>query len=236
MTTILPTDRPIRYCVTGAGDPITGETPVGNLTGVNRELSVIADADEMAFVAALPAAVFPPLPDTGWLDADDIYQYKGQAVIVRQSHWRMHYAPSETPNLFIVWRADAGDVLAWVPGERVQVGTRRTYDGVIYRCIQAHVIDDPGWTPPATLGVLWELAPAEPGGDTWVDSGARVTLLMGAGVIGVTDTAPFAAGMAIRINETEASVTRIHQAGAPGVLVISPHIAVSGGEVIEVRG
>jgi len=236
MTTILPTDRPIRYCVTGLDEPIVGETPVGNLTGVNRELSVIADVDEMAFVAALPANVFPPLPDTGWLEQDDIYQYEGQAVIVRQSHYRTHYAPADTPALFIVWREDADTVLEWVVGERVQVGTRRSYDGTVYRCIQAHVIDDPGWTPVATLGVLWELAPVEPGGDAWVDSGARVTSLMGAGVIGVTDTAPFADGMAIRIGETEATVTRIHQAGAPGVLVISPHIAVSGGEVIEVRG
>lgn len=162
MTTILPTDRPIRYCVTGAGDPITGETPVGNLTGVNGALSVIADADENAFVAALPAASFPELPPAGWLDAGDIYQYEGQAVIVRQSHFRTIYAPSETPALFIVWREDADAVLEWVVGERVDVGTRRSYDGVVYRCIQAHVIDDPGWTPPATLGVLWKVVVVEP--------------------------------------------------------------------------
>lgn len=171
MTTILPTDRPIRYCVTDAGDPITGETLVGNLTGVNRELSVIADADEMAFVAALPAAVFPTLPDSGWLDAGDIYQYGGQAVIVRQSHWRMCFAPAETPALFIAYREAADTVLNWVAGEQVQVGTRRMYDGVTYECVQAHVTQE-DWTPPA-VPALWRVVvdtpptPEEPTTPAW---------------------------------------------------------------------
>jgi len=235
MTTILPDTRPMLYCVTGAGDPITGTTLVGELTGVNPLLTVVADADEMAFVAALPADVFPPLPDSGWLEADTIYQHEAQAVIVRTSHWRTHYAPAETPNLFIVYREGADTVLEWAVGESVLVGTLRSYEGVTYRCVQAHVIDDPSWTPPNTLEVLWELVPDEPTGD-WIDSGETVTSLLGAGVIGVTNTAPFPAGTAIRILATEATVTRVHQAGSPGVLVIDPHIAVSGGEMIEVRG
>ena len=160
MTTILPTDRPIRYCVTGAGDPITGETPVGNLTGVNGALSVIADADENAFVAALPAASFPELPPAGWLDAGDIYQYEGAAVIVRQSHNRTIYAPAETPALFIVYREAADTVLNWVAGEQVQVGTRRSYDGVTYECVQSHVTQS-DWTPPA-VPALWRVVVDEP--------------------------------------------------------------------------
>ena len=163
MTTILPTDRPIRYCVTGLDEPIVGETPVGNLTGVNGALSVIADADENAFIAALPASEFPPLPDSGWLDAGDIYQCEGAAVIVRQSHFRMHYAPADTPALFIVWRADAGAALPWVAGEQVQVGTRRTYDGVTYECLQAHVTQS-DWQPP-NVPALWRVVEQEPGGE-----------------------------------------------------------------------
>jgi hypothetical protein len=234
MTTILPTNRPMMYCVTGAGEPITGTTHVGELTGVNPALTVVADADENAFVAALPADAFPELPDSGWLEADTIYRYQGGAVIVRQSHERTHYPPQDTPALFIVYREDAADVLEWVAGESVLVGTRRTYEGVTYECIQAHVTQA-DWTPPS-VPALWALVPDEPPGDEWIDSGARVTALYGAGVIGVTTTAPFSAGLAIRINGTEASVTRIHQAGAPGILVISPHINVSGGEIVEIRG
>jgi hypothetical protein len=126
-------------------------------------------------------------------------------------------------------------VLEWVAGESVSVGTRRTYDGVTYECLQAHVTQS-DWVPPA-VPALWRVyeEPQEPG-DEWVDSGERVTALYGAGVIGVTNTAPFPAGTAIRINGTEASVTRIHQAGAPGILVIAPHIPVVGGELVEVRG
>lgn len=155
MTTILPTDRPIRYCVTGAGDPITDITQVGDMTGVAQSLSVVANADPLAFVAALPAELFPELPDSGWLEADDIYRYGDGCVIVRQSHQRTHYAPAETPALFIVWREDAADVLEWVAGESVLVGTRRTYDGVTYECIQAHVTQS-AWTPP-NVPALWAL-------------------------------------------------------------------------------
>lgn len=160
MTTILPTDRPIRYCVIGAGDPITGETPVGNLTGVNGALSVIADADENAFVAALPASAFPPLPDAGWLEAGNIYQYEGAAVIVRQSHYRTIYTPADTPALFIVYREAANTVLDWVAGESVTIGTRRMYDGVTYECVQSHVTQE-DWTPPA-VPALWRVVAEEP--------------------------------------------------------------------------
>ena len=165
MTTILPTDRPMLYCVTGAGDPITGTTHVGELTGVNPALSVVADADENAFVAALPADAFPPLPDSGWLEAGVIYQYEGGAVIVRQSHNRTIYAPAETPALFIVYRPDAGDVLEWVAGESVLVGTLRTYEGDTYRCIQSHVTQA-DWTPDATPA-LWTAAVGELAGEEW---------------------------------------------------------------------
>ena len=158
---IQPTTQPIRYCVTGAGDPITGTTQVGELTGVNPALTVVADADENAFVAALPASAFPPLPDTGWLEAGDIYQHDGGAVIVRQSHERTIYAPAETPALFIVYREDAASVLEWVVGESVLVGTRRTYGGVEYECVQAHVTQS-DWTPP-NVPALWRAV--EGGGD-----------------------------------------------------------------------
>lgn len=156
MTTILPTDRPIRYCITDLDEPIIGETCVGELTGVNPALTTIADADENAFIAALPAETFPALPDSGWLEADVIYQYEGGAVIVRQAHNRTEHNPADVPNLFIVWRADAGDALAWVTGEGVLVGTLRLYESETYRCIQAHATQV-DYTPVATLGVLWEL-------------------------------------------------------------------------------
>jgi hypothetical protein len=152
---IQPIDRPIRYTITGLDAPISDITIVGNLTGVNPALSVVADADPLAYVAALGAiaAQFPALPDSGWLEQDSIYQYAGGAVIVRQSHYRTIYAPADTPALFIVYREGAAGVLEWVAGESVLVGTRRTYDGIEYECVQAHTTQS-DWTPP-TVPALW---------------------------------------------------------------------------------
>ena len=103
---------------------------------------------------------FPPLPDSGWLEAGAVYQHGDGAVIVRQSHERSIYAPEDTPALFMVWREDAASVLEWIAGEQVQVGTRRTYGGVTYSALQAHVTEAT-WTPPATPA-LWAVVATEP--------------------------------------------------------------------------
>jgi hypothetical protein len=41
-------------------------------------------------------------------------------------------------------------------GEQVQVGTQRTYDGVTYRCLQAHTSIS-SWYPPVAPA-LWAVA------------------------------------------------------------------------------
>jgi len=141
-------------------------TPVGNLTGVNPLLTATSGEGESGYLAALTAAAveFPALPDSGWLEAGRVYDYNGTLVMVRQSHHRTIYAPEETPALFVVYRPDAADELEWVAGERVEVGTRRTYDGVLYSCLQAHVTQV-DWTPPS-VPALWALV--EPPTAEWV--------------------------------------------------------------------
>ena len=148
----------------------------------------------------------------------------------RQADWEPGAAGLAA--MWSVWRPDAEGAV-WIPSEPVKVGDKRTYDGKLYECISAHTTQK-DWTPVLTLDVLWKAVVVVPPGDKWVDSGVKVTSLMGAGVIGVTDTKPFTAAQRIRIKATEATVTRIHAAGAPGILVIAPNIMVSGGEVIEV--
>lgn len=170
MPTILPLDRPILYTVYGGDVLISDVTNVGDLTGVNEELSVVADANENAYLEALLplASAFPTLPDSGWLEAGAIYQYGESAVIVRQAHSRTEHAPEDVPALFVVYRADASDVLPWIAGEQVSVGTERTYEGKTYKCLQAHVTQA-DWTPPATPA-LWAVVPTvpeEPTTDAW---------------------------------------------------------------------
>lgn len=99
-------------------------------------------------------AAFPALPDSGWLEAGAMYLHDGSAWIVRQSHNRTEHDPADVPALFMVYRADATDVLAWIAGEQVYVGTQRTYGGVTYTCLIAHVTQA-DWTPDATHA-LWQ--------------------------------------------------------------------------------
>ena len=42
---------------------------------------------------------------------------------------------------------------AWASGVAYEVGDRRQYDGLLYRCVQAHTSQD-DWTPPA-VPALW---------------------------------------------------------------------------------
>lgn len=168
MTIITPTDKPILYAVTGelGGEPIAlnDVARVGEQVGIAEALTAVSDADENAFIASVPADAFPALPDSGWLEAGSIYQWSGQAVVVRQSHNRTEHDPDTVPALFLVYREDAGEALDWIAGEQVQVGTLRLYDDVLYACIQAHVTQV-DWTPPATPA-LWRVY-VEPTAGEW---------------------------------------------------------------------
>jgi hypothetical protein len=167
MPMILPVDRPILYTVL-AEEPISDVTRVGDLTGVNEALSVVADADENAYLGALSevAGAFPPLPPAGtWLEAGKPYQYGAGVVVVRQDHTRTEHEPSTVPALFLVWRESSADALPWIAQEQVYVGTVRTYEGVTYRCIQAHQTQT-DWTPDATP-TLWAVVVEEPTTDEW---------------------------------------------------------------------
>jgi hypothetical protein len=141
-----------------------GITRVGETTISGYEL--VSSADELEFLALTVgrAGGYNPLPAMGEpVEAGVIYSYEGSLVIARQSHTRTEHDPADVPALFIVWREDADDVLQWIAGEQVHVGTRRIYQDVVYECIQAHVTQS-DWTPPA-VPALWVVVPddAEPG-------------------------------------------------------------------------
>lgn len=51
------------------------------------------------------------------------------------------------------FKRDLGFVPGWAPGEQVEVGDRRAYQGWVYACQQAHTTQS-DWTPPETPA-LW---------------------------------------------------------------------------------
>lgn len=156
------TDRPKLYALFDADGALVASDVLAAGDYLATSLEVVAEADENALLSALAdhADAFSPLPASGWLEAGAIYQYGEGAVIVRQSHNRTEHEPADVPALFVVYRPDATDVLAWVAGEQVTVGTRRSYGSVTYRCLQAHVTQQ-DWAPPATPS-LWAVVVAEP--------------------------------------------------------------------------
>lgn len=148
------------------GDPVieTGVTHTGETTLTG--LTMFSAEDEQTYLSAVVTHVttYNPLPDTGWLEAGNIYGYDGGLVIVRQSHNRTAHAPEDIPALLSVYRADGG-TLEWVANERVEVGTRRTYGGATYQAIQAHTTQT-DWTPLASPALWMELI-TQPGGGAW---------------------------------------------------------------------
>ena len=156
MTTIVPVDQPAHWLVDD-GEIQHGNTAVGDLTGVQIGLPVVVAEGEQAFMEAVndaPGFAAPPLPERGtWLEAGEVYSYGDDLLMVRQSHNRTEHDPADVPALFLVYRPDGDETLAWVAGEQVQVGTLRTYGDETYRCLQAHVTQE-DWTPPA-VPALW---------------------------------------------------------------------------------
>lgn len=147
-----PLGRALYYVCTGPGEPITGTLDASDVMGVNPDWVPITAEDENDLLALLDPLDYPALPDAGWLETGDIYDWEGQAVMVRQSHNRTIYPPNETPALFVVYRPDGG-TLDWIANELVTLGQRRIYAEIEYQCLQSHVTQA-DWTPPATPA-LW---------------------------------------------------------------------------------
>lgn len=169
MTTILPQSQPARWVVRLAGEVVTdGITQVGELTGVNPDYEAVYGEGEAAFLAAAKdkAGTYNPLPGYGqWCVADAAYSYNGSFVICRQGHNRTEHDPASVPALFMAYRPDATDEARWVAGEQVYYGTKRTYGGATWGCLQSHVTQS-DWTPPATPA-LWREIVTTPATAEW---------------------------------------------------------------------
>lgn len=155
MPQVLATTKPVLFAATVSNSVVnTGLVEIG---GAVASINLITAEDENTFLGAVAgkAASYRPLPPMGTqLETGEIYGYNNGLVIVRQSHVRTEHKPEDVPALFSVYRAGGG-VLDWVANERVELGTQRKYNTVIYECIQAHTTQS-DWTPPATPA-LWRL-------------------------------------------------------------------------------
>lgn len=118
----------------------------------------------------------PQLPAQGTpLEADVVYSWEGQNVIVRQDHVRTEHDPDTVPALFLVYRASGGDLL-WIPNENIGTGIKRIHSDVTYEAIQPHVSVQ-GQSPDVTPA-LWNVVQGD--WDDWVQpTGAHDTYALG---------------------------------------------------------
>lgn len=96
---------------------------------------------------------------------DDLYNYNGIIVCVRQSHLITNYSPLITPALFYIYREQTGDTLQWIVGESVKKNDLRYFNDILYRCLQSHITQE-SW-PPNFATSLWNEVSAEEC-PTWV--------------------------------------------------------------------
>lgn len=83
----------------------------------------------------------------------DIVSHNDRAYSCRQAHAsQVDWPPASAFTLWVVHRMNEPE-LPWVACEPVEIGWTRTYNDVVYECIQAHTTQ-PDWTPPA-VPALW---------------------------------------------------------------------------------
>ena len=99
-------------------DPVMDQLVVDNIE-VNGKPAIETRVDYPTKVAS---TIFPSLPSSGTLKMGEIYSYGNGAVMVRQTHERTIYTPEQTPALFSFYRDNASAELAWMDGEKVEVG------------------------------------------------------------------------------------------------------------------
>jgi hypothetical protein len=132
------------------------------------------------------------------------------------------------------WRDKTGQIPKWVQ----PLGAQDAFsinDEVIHNdSVWRSVVNVNVWEPGAQGITQWVLVPPPSPPKTWQDSGATYVSLVGAGVIRVSNTAPFSPGLLIRISGLETTVNTIFTPGANGILTVSPHINPTPGAIIEV--
>ena len=134
-----------------------------NQVTTSGQPSLTFSADELEFLSQtdnIPVE-YQLLPSVGEQVELGIYEFEGKLVICRQAHIRTIFNPADTPALFAVYRAEEPDaVLEWIVGELVYVGTRRSYNDVMYECIQQHQTVQ-GQTPDLTPALWNEVSDEE---------------------------------------------------------------------------
>ena len=154
-----------------AGDynplPDSGEVIAGEIYGYDGGLVIVRQTHTRTGHAPgdVPALFSVYRPDAeatlAWIANEPVLvgtqrEYDGVVYAAIQAHTTQEdWTPDATPALWsvVVAEPEPGETPAWAAGQTVAIGDLRTYNGVTYRCIQAHTTQA-GWTPPV-VPALW---------------------------------------------------------------------------------
>lgn len=122
-------------------------------TNDNIPVELCTDEADLNYkIARLTTAI--PLPPIGvWVEKDRVYAYGDKLVKCVQSHWRMNFAPKDTPALFLIIEKVASTeypVFVHPTGahDAYRLKDRVTYKDKIWECVSDYCVYAPdvfGW-------------------------------------------------------------------------------------------
>ncbi len=89
-----------------------------------------------------------------YYEKDEVFVCDSTLYKVVQAHTsQADWLPASTPALYVKYQVDNGQILAWDYPVEYAIDDLVTYNGVTYRCIQAHTSQN-GWSP-NVVASLW---------------------------------------------------------------------------------
>ena len=149
----------MNYAVIEAEEVMIISHPTTIFTDDDIPVSVYDTEEEVNYhISQKEPSDFPPLPQEGeWCEINKVYAYGDKMVKCLQSHNRMHYAPEDTPALFLIIEPTGSDYPVWVQptgahdayqlGDRVHFPTITdpVYESVINANVWSPTVYPAGW-------------------------------------------------------------------------------------------
>lgn len=106
----------MNYAVIEAEEMMIINHPTTIFTDDDVPVAVYDLEDEVNYhISQKEPSYFPTLPQVGeWCEINKVYAYGDKMVKCLQPHSRMHFAPEDTPALFLIIEPTGSDYAVWV--------------------------------------------------------------------------------------------------------------------------
>lgn len=149
----------INYALIMMDEPMVLNHPTTIFTNDDVDVIISDTEDDLNYkISQQSPDKFIPLPDTGsWCEINWVYGYGNKMIKCLQSHYRMHFAPEDTPALFLiieptgedypVWRQPTGAHDAYKKADKVHFPkiTDPIYESLIDANVWSPTVYPAGW-------------------------------------------------------------------------------------------